>query len=126
MTAVCDRAALAGSLQRLDAWCQAQDYLGWDVYDGLNSRLLAATPLYRSRLVRLLWIQLFKHLPVNLRPLARVPKADNPKALALFIAGLAAQGRSGEAGRLAARLLAQASPGYGAGAWGYPFPWQAR
>jgi len=109
------------------------NFRGWDVFDGLNSRFLRATTLYNSRLVRLAWIQLFKRSPINLRPLFAVPKGDNPKALALFISGhlhLYSVYKEvkylNEALQLYQRLMktrTEAAQGVG---WGYNFPWQAR
>jgi hypothetical protein len=117
---------IAEALARLDAYCRARDYQGWDLFDGLNSRLFRASPLYRCRSCRLAWIQLFKRSPVNLRALARVPVGTNPKGLALFASGLVALRRLDEARALLERLLAMASPGEKHTCWGYDFPWQAR
>ncbi len=114
-------------------YLKKENYLGWDVFDGLNSRLLRATPLYKSRLVRLAWIQWFKRSPFNWRPFFAVPKGDNPKALALFISGLInlykvyrEEKYLKESQQLYQRLMdtgAQTNHGLG---WGYNFPWQAR
>src|ERR1044072_1126594 len=77
--------------EELAAWCCAREFAGHDPFDALNSRLFRATPLYRSRLLRLVWTQLFKRSPVNLRILARVPLDKNAKGTALFaLAALAA------------------------------------
>src|SRR5260221_7421008 len=65
-------------------WCRAHDFAGYDPYDALNSKLFQATPLKHSRIARLLWTQLFKRSPLNLRWLAPVPAERNPKATALF------------------------------------------
>src|SRR5258705_8107922 len=65
-------------------WCRAQDFAGYDPYDALNSKLFQATPLKYSRIARLVWTQLFKRSPLNLRRLALVPAERNPKGTALF------------------------------------------
>lgn len=108
-------------------------FKGWDVYDGLNSRLLQKTPLYRSRLFRLAWIQLFKKSPLNFRRTALVPKGYNPKALALSISGLlnmvkmkADKTYLGQAESLYRTLDTLRSNEYSGAGWGYNFPWQAR
>ncbi len=67
---------------------KASDFKGYDVYDGLNSRILRNSPLFRWRPLRLAWIQFFKRCPINLRPLAMIPRGYNSKGLALFIRGL--------------------------------------
>lgn len=117
------------------AAAQAEDYAGWDPFDGLNSRLFQALGLGRFPLARLAWIQLFKRSPLNLRPLTGVAKARNPKGIALFILGLLEDfSRTGdeafrhEACRLADWLLANRCDAgrWGPAAWGYHFDWQAR
>jgi len=113
-------------LDRLERYCRARSYAGWDPYDGLNARLLQATPFFRFRVVRLAWIQLCKRSPVNLRPLFGVPRARNPKGLALFASGYVALGRLREAKRMLDELAELRSREYAETCWGYHFPWQAR
>ena len=115
-------------------WCRAHDFAGYDPYDALNSRLFQATPLKHSRIARLVWTQLFKRSPLNLRRLARVPAERNPKGTALFaLAALAdyrrlrtveaeADARALLDDLLAARLTGKS----GAACWGYNFDWQSR
>ena len=79
---------LIDSFCALRDYCEREDYKGWDPYDGLNSRLFQALPLLkRSALCRLVVIQGFKRCPVNLRPLAWVPKEYNAKGIGLFLQG---------------------------------------
>ena len=111
---------------RLDNYCKAQQYKGWDLFDGLNSRFFNLTPFSKSRFFRLAWIQAFKRSPINLRALTGVPKDYNPKGLALFASGLLSLGRIDEASELLTRLLSMVSPGQGTSCWGYNFPWEAR
>lgn len=120
--------------QLLDS-IRAEQFAGHDPFDSLNSRLLQATPLYRSEWVRLAWLQLGKRSPVNLRPLLGVPKRRNPKGVGLFISGLMQDyRRTGEARylqqarELADWLLTQRSDvqQWPHSCWGYHFDWQAR
>ncbi len=112
------------------SWLEANDFAGYDPFDGLESRAFQATPLARSALARLAWLQLFKRLPINLRPLVRVPRTVNPKALGLVLTGLARRARARgqverELGcRLVQRLGELRAPG--SAGWGYPFAWQNR
>src|SRR5258708_3453315 len=69
---------------RLYAWCAARGFAGFDPFDGLNSRIFQATPFKNYRLPRLMFTQLIKRSPVNLRPLLLVPPGVNAKAIALF------------------------------------------
>ncbi|MBQ0087634.1 MAG: glycoside hydrolase family 88 protein [Bacteroidales bacterium] len=131
------------SFEKLRAWCEAEDYKGWDPYDGLNSKLFQTLPLLkRSALCRLAMIQGFKRCPVNLRRLALVPKEHNAKGIGLFLQGycnlyrLAGSPETKEEilGRikyLADLLLEMRSDRifpdrYHGACWGYNFDWQAR
>ncbi|MGA9995319.1 MAG: hypothetical protein WBP93_07895 [Pyrinomonadaceae bacterium] len=125
---------LEHAYQTLASWCRTRDYAGYDPFDALNSKLFQATPLKHSRAARLLWTQLFKRSPFNLRPLARVPAGKNAKGTALFaLAALAdfRRSRTSEAESEARRLLkdllaAQIKSKSGAACWGYNFDWQGR
>ena len=109
------------SCDRLLAWVLAEDFCGWDLFDGLNSRLFQATSLARSPLCRLAWIQFFKTSPVNFRVIAKVPKG-----LGLFASALLRLGRKSDAEALLLRLLNLTTKGYCGTSWGYNFDWQAR
>lgn len=113
---------------QLDAYCRAEDYRGWDPFDGLNSKLFQCSGLHHSWFARLAWLQLFKRLPVNLRPLTMVPKVENAKALALFMRSALLQGERELADSLMHRILALRSDRavWGEASWGYPFDWQAK
>ena len=76
------------SLSKLQKYCEAEDFKGWDPYDGLNSRIFNAVPLLKnSALCCLIMIQFFKLSPVNLRRAAMISKDYNPKGIALFLSG---------------------------------------
>src|SRR5882762_8494348 len=117
----------------LFAWCRRHDFAGYDPFDGLNSRLFQASPLKNSRAARLLWTQLFKRSPVNLRNLARVQPERNAKGISLFaLAALAryrtlkTQEAEVEARELLNDLMALGLKGFKGAAWGYNFDWQSR
>ncbi|HEX5708808.1 MAG TPA: hypothetical protein VFX96_16030 [Pyrinomonadaceae bacterium] len=119
---------------KLAEWCRARGRAGHDPFDALNSRLFQATPFKHSRAARLAWTQVFKRSPVNLRPLALVPKGKNPKGLALFaLASLARHRARGdeedlrEARQLLDELIdVRVETASGGAAWGYDFDWQGR
>jgi hypothetical protein len=120
-------------LERLTAYVQQQAYEGWDLYDGLNSKLFKHMPLYRSRWFRLGLIQLCKRSPVNFRSILLVPKGFNPKGGALFLMGYInlfrhtrREAYSNEAYLLFQRLKRTMIPREHGVAWGYNFDWQAR
>lgn len=132
------------SFEKLRAWCEAENYKGWDPYDGLNSKLFQALPLLKkSALCRLAMIQGFKRCPINLRRLALVPKEHNAKWIGLFLQWYCNLYRSKAEGLMSkeeifgkiiylADLLLdmrsdKISPGrYHGACWGYNFDWQAR
>jgi hypothetical protein len=137
-----DDSNIEQAFNELLAWCRARNFAGHDPFDALNSRLFNLTPLKYSRTARLLWTQAMKRSPVNLRPLALVPRQQNPKGLALFALAAVANYRrlkqdeadGSEAETVAARSEARSllvelgrmtSPGY-PHAWGYNFDWQSR
>ena len=124
---------LLAAYEQLLAWCREHDFAGHDPFDALNSRLFQATPFAGSRNARLLWTQLVKRSPADLRPLARVPPERNAKGIALFaLAQLAAYRRlrTAEAEmqtrNLLSMLLSMKVDGFSGVAWGYNFDWQSR
>jgi hypothetical protein len=119
--------------EQLLTWCREHDFAGHDPFDALNSRLFQATPLTYSRSARLLWTQLVKRSPADLRRVALVPTERNAKGIALFaLAQLATCRRvNTEEAELQARellsiLLSMKVEGSSGIAWGYNFDWQSR
>jgi rhamnogalacturonyl hydrolase YesR len=134
-------ASVTESFLKLKSYCEAEEYKGWDPYDGLNSKVFQATPLKYSKYARLVWIQLFKRNPINLRKMSCVPKGYNPKGLGLFLTGYCNLYQIAEAGDtafgtkeeilgrinyLANLLIELQTEGYSGACWGYNFDWQAR
>lgn len=128
------REVIEASFERLRAYCENNDFRGWDPYDGLNSRLFQAMPfMSRSRWMRIAWIQAVKRCPINLRPWVGIAKGHNPKGIALFLSGYCSLHRVSPCQEtkdriisLADRLLELRSHGWRGDAWGYDFDWQAR
>src|SRR6185295_13802054 len=121
------------SFDDLLAWCRARGFAGYDPVDALNSRVFQLTPFNHSRTARLLWSQAFKRSPLNLRALARVPRQQNSKGLALFALATLANYRrlktveaETDARALLDELLRARIHGYSGAAWGYNFAWQSR
>lgn len=131
------------SFKKLKVFCEKEGYKGYDPYDGLNSKLFQSLPLIRSsRLCRLVWTQLFKRLPLNLRPLVGIKKGYNAKGLALFLSSYCAlytldikvlktlelthSDIKETIKSLADQLIELKTEGYSGACWGYNFDWQAR
>lgn len=128
-----DYTDFAKAYQQLFTWCREHDFAGHDPFDALNSRLFQATPFANSRNARLLWTQLVKRSPADLRGVALVPRERNAKGIALFaLAQLAIYRR--EKTKAAAQvvknllsiLLSMKVAGSSGAAWGYNFDWQSR
>jgi len=122
------------SLNRLKTYCEAEEFKGYDPYDGLNSRLFQAIPFVsKNRIARLAWIQFFKRSPFNARPWVGIKKDYNPKALGLFLSSYCrlyqADPKPGYLDTctvLIEKISASVSTGYSGACWGYNFDWQAR
>jgi hypothetical protein len=129
------------SFLALKSYCEAENFAGWDPYDGLNSKVFRALPFKNWDLARLAWIQGFKRSPINFRRLLQVPKEHNNMGLSLFLSGycklyhLAEKGEDHFGGKeelkayvrtLSNLLLKYQSKGYSGSCWGYNFDWQAR
>lgn len=118
---------------QLFEWCRSRAFAGHDPFDALNSRIFQNTPLKNFRTPRLVWTQLIKRSPVNLRQFMLVPGQKNAKGIALFaLASLANYRRlptadaEKEARQLLDELLRMQIAGYSGAAWGYNFDWQSR
>jgi hypothetical protein len=120
------------AVQKLAAYCRANEWAGYDPYDALNSRIFTAIPNLNSRLPRLVLTQALKRSPISFRRLLLVPKTQNPKAIALFLAAFLKLSKIGWAnskdvvGLLIQRLVLLRSGGAPYWCWGYSFPWQTR
>lgn len=133
------------AFQALRSYCEAEQFKGWDPYDGLNSRMFQAIPFAKkSALCRLIMIQGFKRFPINLRHLALIPKEYNAKGIGLLLQGycnlyacVSEQASTEEyfgkkenlikrIHELADLLISLQSKGYSGACWGYNFDWQAR
>ncbi|MGV7241006.1 aspartate-semialdehyde dehydrogenase [Caballeronia sp. M23-90] len=115
--------------------CRAEDFSGYDPFDGLNSTAFDRVGGNRFSLARIAWLQFHKRSPFNLRKLVGVPKMRNPKGIALIILGLLERCRYersefelNEAVALGDWLLTQRADPivWKHHAWGYHFDWAAR
>lgn len=118
-------------LKLLDS-CQANDWAGYDPYDALNSKVLEALPFLNSRIPRIALTQGLKRSPFNIRKFLFIPKVQNAKAIALFLAAFIKLSNAEEVNvghlipTMVDRLIALRSTGVPYWCWGYSFPWQTR
>ena len=123
------------SFDRLEQYCRAEKFQGWDPYDGLTSKVFRAMPVLPNKQIsRLMWIQFIKKMPLNMRRFLKIEKGCNPKGLALFISGYSElskiqnyhQSSIYQIQKLADKVISLSSEGYSGNCWGYNFDWQAR
>lgn len=126
---------ITGSLNRLQAYIEKENYSGYDPYDALTSPFFELPLLKKNKLLRFGIQQLVKRSPFNLRPLLKIKKGLNPVTLGLCIQGYTALGKSGaeeeksihqKCESLINQLETLIPAGYNGACWGYDFPWEAR
>lgn len=122
---------LTATIEALVGHCRSENWAGYDPYDTLNSQLLRKLGLLNLTFTRLVFTQLLKRSPVNLKGLLLIPKEQNPKGIAVFLSALVRLSRielcpAGEAKELADRLLELRSKNQPRSCWGYNFDWQTR
>lgn len=136
---------ISTSFKKLKSYCEAEQFKGWDPYDGLNSKVFQAIPFFnKSSFFRMVVIQGFKKLPFNLRKIAMVPKMHNAKGLGLLLSGYCnlyntvkttptlatdfgtLREIETKINGLAELLISMQSKGYSGACWGYTFDWQSK
>jgi len=123
---------VSGPLRKLLAYCQLNDWAGYDPYDALNSSLFKTFPFLDTMISRVVMTQALKRSPVNVRGLLGIPKTQNPKALALFLMSFLRISPEDLADRdeliekMIGLIAAKRSPNVAYWCWGYSFPWQTR
>src|SRR5687767_10244790 len=124
--------AARATLERLLAYCESQQWAGYDPYDALNSRALKTVPFLNARIPRIVVTQSLKRAPINIRPLMLIGKTRNAKAVALFLSSFARLSRIGlgepadRIPQMVHSLTDLSSRDVPYWCWGYSFPWQTR
>jgi len=123
---------LESSLSRLESWLLQCGFKGNDPFDALRSPILRAL-MFNSRWLGVVWVQLFRRSPLNLRRLFRVSPGYNPKGMGLFLAAYLRRYRTtGDArdrertGYFAEWLRQNKCQGFSEACWGYNFDWPNR
>jgi hypothetical protein len=123
---------LSDSIDRLTRWLRANEYQGYDTFDGLSARFVR--PLtFETRFLRTVLQQGVRRFPINLRPLLGVRKGYSSKGMGFIARGCIRLHASTkdekwakEAQRALAWLMAHRSPGYHGACWGNHFDYQSR
>ena len=125
---------IENSFNKLAAYCEMENFKGYDPYDSLNSKFFRSIPIAsKAPLVRLAWTQFFKRSPVNLRAIVGVEKEYNPKALGLFLSAYCLLYKKQpkeeyleKINFFSSQLIAIQNRNWSGSCWGYNFDWQAR
>lgn len=69
------------SIDSLYSWVSNNQYVGWDIYDGLNSNL---TQKIKNPYFKMFLLQVNKYSPINMRNILKIEKGIDLKGMALF------------------------------------------
>lgn len=131
-TDAANKSRICESLCRLTEWLEANDYQGYDTFDGLNARVLR--PLtFDNRFLLMVLQQGVRRFPINMRPMLGIKKSHSSKAMGFLARGFMrlydATGNTEwrDKAKYALRWLVEnQSPGYGGACWGNHFDYQSR
>jgi hypothetical protein len=120
------------SIVRLVGWIDANNYRGYDTFDGLSSVYLG--PLtFGNKYLRIALQQSVRRFPINLRPLLGIAKQCSSKAMGYFARGFIRLSRATEdpvwdekAKYCLDWLLEHQLKGYSGACWGNHFDYQSR
>jgi len=126
---------LLESIESIENNLSKNTYSGYDPYDALNSPLFALPILKSNKTFRFLWQQIFRRIPVNIRPIFGIKKGINPVTLGLSIQAYSYLSKvypakekeyQKEIEFCLNKLEELKSSGYSGYCWGYNFDWEAR
>jgi hypothetical protein len=127
-----DVAAAEVTVDALTRVWRNESWRSWDPFDALASPWLSQIP-DGTPLLRQLAIQTVKRLPINVRPVVRVPRLRHIKGLALLVSAMARMHTaSGWApadeivSELVPELIGRATYGPAGAGWGYDFDVRTR
>jgi rhamnogalacturonyl hydrolase YesR len=123
---------LASSFERLERWLLQHNFEGDDPFDALRSPVLRALS-FKQRWLGVVWVQLVRRSPLNLRRVLLVKPGHNPKGMGLFLAAYVRRYRTTGDRRDLERIQYFADwlrqnrcRGYEEACWGYNFDWPNR
>lgn len=124
------QAEILNILSKLIANLKKENYKGYDPYDALLS------PLPWEKLgkwIPIVYLQLLKHLPINIRPILGIKKEHNPKAMGLLLHAYSILYKKtrdinylNEAKNIFNWLINNSTQGFSGLCWGYNFPWAGK
>lgn len=126
---------LINIIKQVESYIISEEYKGYDPFDGLNSPIFRYSIFNRSKIIRLLFQQILKRLPFNIRPILGIKKEINPTTLGIVIQAysylmeLFPQEKNDylfKINKLITLLEMYKSTGYSGYCWGCNFDWEAR
>jgi polysaccharide biosynthesis protein VpsJ len=126
------KAAIYNSIEQLYQWLEANDYQGYDTFDGLNARFVR--PLtFETRLGRTVLQQVVRRFPLNLRPVLGIRKNYSSKGMGFLARGFIRLHQTTgnpvwkDKAQFALQwLIENQAPGYSGACWGNHFDYQSR
>ena len=119
-------------LTKLEEHLISTNFKGYDPHDALNSPILK-TLTFGNRFLGIIYLQLLKRCPINLRPVLLIKKGINPKGFGLLISAYVEKYKLynnerdlEQARRFADWLITNYSKAYSGKCWGYNFDWPNR
>ena len=119
-------------LLKLEDKLKSIDFKGYGLHDALNSPILKKLTL-NNRILGIIFLQLMKRSPVNLRPVLLTRKGINPKGFGLLISAYVEKYKLfnseediKQAKVFADWLMVNYSKGYSGYCWGYNYDWPNR
>ena len=123
---------IENAIRCLLQYIEKENFQGYDPHDALNSPVLSRLAS-SSKWLRIAFIQIFRRMPLNLRPLFGTQKGYNPKGMGLFLSAYVNLYRVyreerylGRVEKLANWLINNYCDGYSGCCWNYNFDWQSR
>ena len=120
------------SIVRLASWLEANDYRGYDTFDGLSSKLLRPFT-FNNQFLRQVLQQAVRRFPLNIRPLIGIGRSRSTKGMGFIARGYMRlhQATGDPTWREKAQgvlqwLIEHQSKGYSGACWGNHFDYQAR
>ena len=115
------------ALNNLQQYIETEEFKGYDPYDGLNSVI----PFEKlGKWPAILFMQVMKRLPVNIRPILGIRKGYNPKAIGLLLHAYSLLYSLKSDKKILENMTflfnwlnTNYSKGYSGKAWGYNFDW---
>ncbi len=126
---------LTGIVDKLGNYIISESYGGYDPFDGLMSPIFILTFLKNNKIIRFGFQQVFRRIPINIRPLLGIKKGLNPVTLGLAVQAYSYLIQMYEVKKnfyqkqidyCLTKLEVFKSKSYSGACWGYDFDWEGR